>query len=134
MNMISTSGSKRLPPFGQLAIEYQKEHGEPVNGIWIASGDSNLWGSAWGFAKMCNRLPFRLGMIFPNDLPPEHYLWPVSGAECFVWLSDLPDEIADRLGNTLIKSGAKIVRILQVDYQNRCSLAVYGSKEVGNSA
>ncbi len=124
---------KPLPPFGKQGIEYLKEYGKPLNGIWIISGDSSLWGSAWGFAKLCNRMPYRVGLVYPSATPPEDYSWPVNGCECLLWLSGITDDIADRLGKALLTSGAVSVKILQVDSKNNYSLAVYG-KEASNGA
>ncbi len=129
----SSSRVKPLPPFGKQGIEYLKEYGKPLNGIWIISGDCSLWGSAWGFAKLCNRMPYRVGLIYTNDRLPSAYSWPVDDCECLLWLADVNDETADRLGKTLLASGATTVKILQVDSKNNCSLAVYG-KEASNAA
>lgn len=129
----SSSRVKPLPPFGKQGAEYLKEYGRPLNGVWIVSGDCGLWGSSWGFAKMCNRLPHRIGLVYPLDRLPEEYSWVVDGCECLLWLSCIPDEIASRLGEVLLSSGATSVKILQVNSQNKCSLAVY-RKETVNDA
>ncbi len=104
--------ARKLPPFGKHAVEYLKANGPPANSVWIASG-YGFWGNPFTFAKYCNTFQDRIGLVYPDELSPEYYVWPVADCEVLAWMHDVPDSTALELSTALVRDGARSVRIIQ---------------------
>lgn len=107
-NLTHSLRKRKLPPYGKHALSYIREKGIPANGAWVITGDGP-WGSAWDHARQLNRHFEKVALVYDRALPPSGYLWPVSGCECLLWLSGLPDNTAIKLVKALIRDGAKKV-------------------------